>query len=299
MSFDPAQRFAQLQSRLAPATDCFRVIDATPHQFAGNYLDYLSGTWLLSTASTRPAKALLDFLAARGEPVYHKVLSQDQKQPPVLIMGHAASAQFVVKENNLKFLLDMQSGYSQGIFLDQRDNRRKLADLLSSGKTLLNTFSYTGAFSVYGAAKGAVTTTLDLAQPCLDWAKRNFELNGLDPSQHYFCKGDTLHWLERFAKQQRRFDAIVLDPPSFSRNKSGGIWRVEKDYSHLAALAAACLQPGGTILCSTNLKKLAKSEFMYMLQQGLGNDFSLQPQPMCFDFNGLDYLKVVFATRRF
>jgi len=298
MSFDPAQRFAQLQSRLAPDTDCFRVIDGTPAQFAGNYLDYLGGNWLLSTTTAKPSAALLAFLRTRSEPVYHKILSQDQKQAPSLIMGNPDSSSFVVRENGLKFLLDMQAGYSQGIFLDQRDNRMKLANLLKSGQTLLNTFSYTGAFSVYAASRGVTTTTLDLAQPCLDWAKRNFALNGFDESAHYFCKGDTLHWLERFARQQRRFDAIVLDPPSFSRNKAGGIWRVESHYSHLAGLAAACLQPGGTILCSTNLKKLSKYEFMHMLREGLGEAFELQPQPMCFDFNGEDYLKVVFATQR-
>ena len=76
---------------------------------------------------------------------------------------------------------------------------------------VLNTFAYTGAFSVYAALGGAQTTTLDLAQPCLEWARENFRLNGMDPAGQYFCKGDVLHWLERFARQGRTFHGIILD----------------------------------------------------------------------------------------
>lgn len=107
----------------------------------------------------------------------------------------------------------MSTGYSQGIFLDQRDHRRQVRERSAPGMRVLNTFAYTGAFSVYAALGGAQTTTLDLAQPCLDWARENFSLNGIDPATQYFCKGDVRRWLERFSRQGRTFHGIILDPP--------------------------------------------------------------------------------------
>lgn len=83
----------------------------------------------------------------------------------------------------------MSTGYSQGIFLDQRDHRRQVRERSAPGMRVLNTFAYTGAFSVYAALGGAQTTTLDLAQPCLDWARENFSLNGIDPAHPVFLQG--------------------------------------------------------------------------------------------------------------
>jgi hypothetical protein len=113
---------------------------------------------------------------------------------------------------------------------------------------------------------GAETTTLDLSQPYLDWAKRNFTHNSLDPAAHHFCKGDTFHWLRRFAKQGRTFDGIVLDPPTFSRDEKGRVFRVEKDFGELAALASDILEPDGWLLCSTNCRNLGLNDFQKQLR---------------------------------
>ena len=112
--------------------------------------------------------------------------------------------------------------------------------------------------------------------------------------QHYFCKGDTLHWLERFAKQGRLFDAIVLDPPTFSRDAKGRIWRVEKDYAKLVAKAKACLAPGGWMLCTTNCRKLSPADFRNMVAQGAPGA-KLTTSAMTFDFDGEQYLKTVWV----
>ena len=105
------------------------------------------------------------------------------------------------------------------------------------GDSILNTFAYTGAFSVSAALAGALTTTLDLSQPYLDWARENFRLNNLDPEAQHFCKGDTFHWLRRFAKQGRTFNGIILDPPKFGRGPKNETWRIEDG---LAPLIADC-----------------------------------------------------------
>ena len=126
----------------------------------------------------------------------------------------------------------MQAGYSQGLFLDQRGNRRRVRERVCAGERVLNCFSYTCGFSVAAAMGGAITTSLDLPGPYLDWGKRNFTHNGMDPSDHYFCKGDAMHWLQRFAKQGRRFQGVILDPPTFSRS-ADGVFRAGKDYARL------------------------------------------------------------------
>jgi 23S rRNA (cytosine1962-C5)-methyltransferase len=162
---------------------------------------------------------------------------------------------------------------------------------MAPGMTLLNTFAYTGAFSVAAALGGAETTTLDLSQPYLDWSKRNFSLNGIDPGSQFFCKGDTFHWLRRFAKQGRRFDAIVLDPPTFSRDKDGKVFRVEKDYGRLVELAAACLAPDGLLLACTNCRQVDERSFATQIRRSLPRPLKIDAAPMPSDFTGEPYLK--------
>jgi len=151
-------------------------------------------------------------------------------------------------------------------------------------------FSYTGGFSVAGAKAGGETSTLDLSAVYLEWAKRNFRINGLDDSEHYYCKGDAFHWLRRFAKQGRRFDGIVIDPPTFSRDDKGKVFRVEKDFGELTELASAVLAKGGWMLCCTNYRGINESDFMEMI--GLpGMKGAAMPE----DFPEDDYLKSVWV----
>jgi 23S rRNA (cytosine1962-C5)-methyltransferase len=138
---------------------------------------------------------------------------------------------------------------------------------------------------------GAETTTLDLSQPYLDWAKRNFSHNGLDPSAHHFCKGDTFHWLRRFAKQGRQFDIIILDPPTFSRDEKGKVFRVENDFGELAALAAAVLASGGTLLCCTNFRRMSPWEFERQISSALPRPIKARHAAMPEDFTDEPYLK--------
>ncbi|WPX41107.1 class I SAM-dependent methyltransferase [Akkermansia sp. N21116] len=288
-----------LASRIAGLpenTDSFRVIDGEADGYPKLFIDRFGDRTLISTRDRDIPHQLLQQIVSEAGPVYHKRLDQDDKQPPVPIAhaGDSTPLQFHIVEQGVRFLIDMGAGYSQGIFLDQRDNRRRVRQACRPGMRILNTFAYTGAFSVYAALGGAITTTLDLAQPCLDWARQNFLLNALEPDEHYFCKGDALHWLDRFAKQQRTFHGIILDPPTFSRDKNGKVFRVERHYGDLVSKAIACLEPGGWLLCSTNCRKLSHRDFRIMVASAApGAD--LRHDPMPFDFPGEDYLKCLFV----
>lgn len=277
---------------LPPLTDAYRVADGTP--WPGFFIDALADRLLVSVRDTAIPAPLLEQLQQTGHPVYLKQLDKDVKEAPEHLCGPKAPLRFEIHENGVRYIMDMAAGYSQGIFLDQRDNRAQVRRRCRPGMRLLNTFSYTGAFSVCAALAGATTTTLDLAQPCLTWCRENMELNGIDPSEHFFCKGDTLHWLDRFARQQRTFDAIVLDPPTFSRDEKGRIWRVEKDYGKLVAKAMACLAPGGWLLCTTNCRKLSHTQFRKLVQSGAPGAL-ITASPMTFDFDGEDYLKTLWV----
>ncbi len=283
------------EAQLPPHTNAYRVHDGT--LWPGVFIDALAETLLVSLRDCELPPALRSMLLSTERPVYLKRLDRDVKLAPEYIGGSGdapPAPRFEIEENGVRYLMDMEAGYSQGIFLDQRNNRARLRQLCHEGMTVLNTFSYTGAFSVCAALAGARTTTLDLAQPCLNWCRENMVLNGIDSNEHHFCKGDTLHWLDRFARQGRQFDIIVLDPPTFSRDEKGRIWRVERDYGKLVAKAAACLTPGGRLLCTTNCRKLSDKGFRRLVSEGVPFG-KLTSYPMPFDFDGEAYLKTIWV----
>lgn len=230
-----------------------------------------------------------------GASIYHKRLDRHERDAPTHLGGPAQPAPFLIHEHGMRFEVSFQSGYSQGIFLDQRDNRAAVRARTAAGATVLNTFAYTGAFSVAAALAGATTTTLDLSQPNLDWARRNFLHNQLDPAAHHFCRGDTFHWLARFARQGRRFDLILLDPPTFSRDHRGRVFRVEHDFTRLVELALACLAPGGHLLCCTNCRQLDASGFARLIRATSRAPLHLEPVPMPADFPAEPYLKTLWV----
>jgi len=168
------------------------------------------------------------------------------------------------------------------LFLDQRDNRRRLltghaaADLAVypakipvSQIEVLNCFSYTCGFSVCAGRFGAKTTSLDLSKKYLDWGRRNFALNGLDPETHDFIYGDVFDWLRRLARKNRAFDLIVLDPPTFSQSKESGVFRVEKDFGRLIAAALPVLKAEGVLLASSNAAEWPPETFLQSIEKAV------------------------------
>ncbi len=266
-------------------TNTFRIIHGASDGWPGWYVERL-GDFLLSQ-SEHPLQAdrraelvqLVKTLSARG--AYHKILSRQVRRTtvadssPQLVLGEAAPERFEIMENGIRFEMSFNEGYSVGLFLDQRDNRRRLltghiaADFpLFNPQTpdakpeILNTFAYTCGFSVCTARAGARTTSLDLSKKYLEWGRRNFTLNGLDPAAHDFIYGDAFDWLRRLAKKKRMFDAVVLDPPTFSQSKESGVFRAEKDYAKLVAAALPLVKPGGILFASTNAADWPPEEFL-------------------------------------
>lgn len=286
------QMIAEREMNLPAGTNAYRISDGTT--WPGIFIDAMADRLLVSVRDTEVPRELRNQLAELKRPVYLKRLDRDVKLPPQRLSGPVVAPRFIIAENGVRYLIDMEAGYSQGIFLDQRDNRARVRSRCREGMTLLNTFAYTGAFSVCAALAGAQTTTLDLSPSCLNWCKENMVLNGIDPDDHYFCKGDTMHWLDRFTRQGRRFDAIVLDPPTFSRDEKGHVWRAEKDYGRLVESALKCLNPGGWLLCTTNCRKLSHGAF-YAQVSGAAPGARLTEGAMSFDFDGEPYLKIIWV----
>ncbi len=259
-------------------TNAFRLIHGAADGWPGWYVDRV-GDFLLSQ-SERPLEAsqesLLSHFPSRG--VYHKLLARDLRArasaeaSPQHVMGEPAPERFVVQENGVSFELSFQEGYSIGLFLDQRDNRRRLLtghvaggfeiSNLRSQIHLLNLFAYTCGFSVCAAKAGMHTTSIDLARKSVEWGKRNFALNGLDPAGHDFIYGDAFDWLRRLGKKGRRFDAILLDPPTFSRSKEHGTFQVEKDLGRLVAAALPLLTKDGVLFASSNAADWPPTAFL-------------------------------------
>ena len=277
----------------------YRLLDGAGDGADGVFIDLFAGRWLVQTLSPSLPAGLSDSLRELGVPWWWKRLDQQEKESPRFMAGQEETDPFLIVENGLKFEISFRGGYSQGLFLDQRLNRLRAARNAAPGQRVLNLFAYTGGFSVAAASAGAVTTTVDLSGPYLEWAKRNFTHNGLDPAQHYFAKGDALDWLGAFAKKQRLFDGIILDPPTFSRVKGRGIWRVETDYHALVTSAVRVLQPGGWMLCSGNCRAMDPRAFENHVMRGFaaaGRKVRIESGGMPPDFTGEQYLLNVWCS---
>jgi 23S rRNA (cytosine1962-C5)-methyltransferase len=162
---------------------------------------------------------------------------------------------FVVVESGLRFIVNLEAYLDTGLFLDHRA-LRALIRTRAAGRRMLNLFAYTGSFTAYAAAGGAIATdTVDLSNTYLDWAARNFALNGLDRERHLLIRADVLAWLAVARDEGRRYDLIVLDPPAFSNSKAmDGMLDIQRDHPRLVGAARALLASGGELFFSTNLR---------------------------------------------
>jgi len=272
-----------------PDTTAFRLLHGAADGWPGWQVEQLGefllsqSEYALSPAQSAKLTGLWEQRRLRG--AYHKRLNRRVRQvttdqaSPQHSLGEAAPERFTVRENGLTYELSFSEGYSYGLFLDQRDNRRRLLTghiaagfpLRTPGSAcrVLNTFAYTCAFSVAAAQAGAHTTSLDLSKKYLEWGRRNFSLNGLDAAAHDFIYGDVFDWLRRLGKKGRQFDVVLLDPPTFSQSKESGIFRAEKDYGKLVALALPLLARGGVLFASTNCASLMPEDFLATVTEAL------------------------------
>lgn len=177
-----------------------------------------------------------------------------------LIPLNDPSSRWEGTENNLRYEFRADQGLSPGLFLDQRANRQWVCKN-SKEKSVLNLFSYTCGFSLCAAAGGARTVvSVDVSPNFLEWGKKNFELNDLDPKNFEFWSADSMEFIKRAQKLQRKFDLIVCDPPSFGRSKKG-VFRIQTDLGPMVEILFALLSEKGLLLLSTNYEKWSLAGF--------------------------------------
>ena len=185
---------------------------------------------------------------------------------------------FVITENGRKFWVNLDKYLDTGLFLDHRNTRKKVGET-SAGKRFLNLFSYTGSFTVYAVTGGAVSSeTVDLSNTYLEWAKRNFELNGIDPEQHKIVRADVFQYLQNAADEGKKFDLIVMDPPSFSNSKKMlDILVIQRDHKKLIDGAMNLLASDGILYFSNNLRSFVLDDSV--AEQYTVKDISKQSVP--------------------
>ncbi|NVO00894.1 MAG: class I SAM-dependent rRNA methyltransferase [Geobacteraceae bacterium] len=184
-----------------------------------------------------------------------------------LLAGSPAPQKLDVRENGLTFLVSLEKGLDTGLFMDQRKNREALMKM-ASGKRVLNLFSYTGAFSVAAAVAGAAkVTSVDVSGAYMEWAKENFGANRLNPKRHDFVVADCFDALGGFLKEKRRFDIILMDPPSFSTTTKSR-FTTRGGTSELVAAALPLLEENGIIICSSNHQKVDIADYLKELRRG-------------------------------
>ena len=245
--------------------DCYRVYDADLPDYAvaiDVYGDYVHVQEYAPPADIDPLKASerLDevmqiipaVLGVKDDKVALK-LRQKQRGSNQYESQAALRQRFEVRENDLRFWINLTDYLDTGLFLDHRITRQMLAEN-SRGKAFLNLFAYTGSATVYAAAGGAKsTTTVDMSNTYLGWARDNMQLNNFVGEQHQFIRADVLAWLNEPSTQDLRFDLIFVDPPTFSNsNKMEGVFDIQRDYSDMLHKVAGLLNPGGEIFFSTN-----------------------------------------------
>ncbi len=172
-----------------------------------------------------------------------------------------AGADFIVHEHGRRFWVNLEKYLDTGLFLDHRNTRQRVGEM-AAGKRFLNLFAYTGSFSVYAATGGAAASeTVDLSNTYLDWARRNFELNGIDEARHQIVRADVFQYLQAAAQAGKTFDLIVMDPPSFSNSKKMlDILDIQRDHQKLIDGAMALLASDGLLFFSNNLRSFALDE---------------------------------------
>ena len=232
---------------------------------------------------------------------YEKIRFKGLNYESAHVYGQEAPEFFTVLENGVLYQVFMNDGLMTGIFLDQHEVRGSLVDGLAMGKSLLNMFSYTAAFSVAATMGGASqTTSVDLAKRSRELSQAHFQANGISIDDHRFVVMDVFEYFKYAKRKGLTYDVIVLDPPSFARNKKQ-TFSVAKDYHKLISQSLEILNPGGIIIASTNAANVSRQKFTEQIDKGFaGRSYQILNKyglPADFAYNKKDessnYLKVI------
>ena len=288
-------------------TTAFRLFNQEGDGFGGLtvdlYGDYAVFSWYNSyvyqirqTISEAFRQVFPELLGA-----YEKIRFKGLDYESAHVYGQEAPDFFTVMENGVLYQVFMNDGLMTGIFLDQHEVRGSLVDGLAMGKSLLNMFSYTAAFSVAAAMGGSSqTTSVDLAKRSRELSQAHFQANGISTDEHRFIVMDVFEYFKYAKRKGLTYDVIVLDPPSFARNKKQ-TFSVAKDYHKLISQSLEILNPGGIIIASTNAANVSRQKFTEQIDKGFaGRSYQILNKyglPADFAYNKKDessnYLKVI------
>ncbi len=263
-------RIQQARARrvLPPATNAWRLVNGESDDLPGirvEIWDTVAVIILDSPSLQGLVDALIEVLTGELElsSVWLHWRGDDSRFESLrsgLIWGPQGETEVCVQECGVSFLVQPAAGHDIGLFCDMRPLRQWMVPHWA-GRRVLNTFCFTGAFSVAAALGGAVeVVSVDLSQTYLDRARANFVANGLDPDAHSFWAEDTFRALDRLRRKGEEFDVIIADPPSFSHGPEG-TWSVSRDYKRLVAACLRVLSPGGWLIAATNLGAISPKEF--------------------------------------
>jgi 23S rRNA (cytosine1962-C5)-methyltransferase len=309
-AFDRREHFFQ-----SSETTAFRVFNGEGDGIGGLTIDYFDGYYVITWYS----KGIYHFrefiIDSLKNLVEYKAIYQKKRfdesgkyiEEDDFVAGERGEFPIIVKENGVKIAVYLNESAMVGVFLDQKDVRKTLRDRYTQGKRVLNTFSYTGVFSVFAALGGATkTTSVDLANRSKSKTIEQFNVNGIDEGTQEIIVEDVFKYFKYAVKKGLLFDVVILDPPSFARSKKF-IFSAEKDYKNLLKEAISITEDNGIIIASTNSSSFGMDKFKGFIDTAfkesnkhykLMEEFSL---PEDFRTNKhypeSDYLKVVFIKK--
>jgi 23S rRNA (cytosine1962-C5)-methyltransferase len=297
-------------------TTAFRVFNGEGDGVGGLTIDHFDGYYLLTWYSMGIYRFREDILEALKRSVEYKGIYQKKRfdtkgqyldEADDFICGKKAPEPFIIKENAVNFAIYLDEGAMVGVFLDQREVRKTIRDKYSKDKTVLNTFSYTGAFSVFAALGGATrTTSVDLANRSRSKTQEQFRINSIAVEAQDIIVEDVFNYFKYAVRKKLSFDLLVLDPPSFARSKKH-TFSAGKDYVKLLKEAIQITNKDGMIVASTNASNFDMKKFKDFIAKAfkeLNGKYSIEETfslPKDFRINERfregNYLKVVFIRK--
>jgi 23S rRNA (cytosine1962-C5)-methyltransferase len=297
-------------------TTAFRVFNGEGDGIGGVTIDYFDGYYVISWYSKGIYQFKEEIIQSITSQFPFKGIYQKKRfdvdgkyvEEDDFVTGERGQFPLIVKENGIHFAVYLNEGAMVGVFLDQRDVRKAIRDRYAEGKTVLNTFSYTGAFSVAAALGGATkTTSVDLANRSKSKTIEQFTMNGIDYEAQDIIVEDVFHYFKYAVKKNLTFDLVILDPPSFARSKKV-TFSAAKDYTNLLKQAITITEDHGVIVASTNSAAFDMKKFKGFIKtafQECNERYEiLEEYSLPEDFRTIkefpegDYLKVVFIRKK-
>ena len=298
-----------------PNTTAFRVFNGEGDGIGGLTIDFFDGYYMVSWYSEGIYSFKDAIYEALTETVQYRAIYEKKRfdgkgqyiEQDDFVMGTPGEFPIIIKENGMNYAVNLNDGAMTGIFLDQREVRQAIRERYAKDRNMLNTFSYTGAFSIAAALGGATkTTSVDVAKRSLSKTIEQFSVNAIDYEAQDIKVMDVFQYFKYAQRHQMKFDLIVLDPPSFARTKQM-TFSTAKDYPKLLKDTIAITEKNGIIVASTNNASFGMKKFKSFIDQafketstrykiveefGLPKDFRVSRE-----FPEFNYLKVVFIQK--